>query len=106
MAVQRWQTFFLTGIFSEPALLEKDLPPDFYELVRSMLTPDPKQRPLPKDLLGSAFFDPIEKRIHDAIVLIEEGARFNGGVAPDKTDAALAVVRHRLQQPKPTSNQP
>ena len=39
-------------------------------------------------------------------VLIEEGARFNGGVAPDKTDAALAVVRHRLQQPKPTSNRP
>ena len=41
----------------------------------------------------------VSGRLVSPSVLIEDGAQFNGTVAPDKTDAAIAVVRHRLQQP-------
>ena len=40
----------------------------------------------------------VTGRLVSPSVVIEEGALFNGTVAPDKIDAAMAVVRHRLHQ--------
>ena len=40
----------------------------------------------------------VTGRLVSPNVVIEEGALFNGTVAPDKIDAAMAVVRHRLHQ--------
>ena len=45
----------------------------------------------------------VEGRIVASKVAIEEGAYFKGSVDPKRTDAAMAVGRHRLKQKTPVS---
>ena len=45
----------------------------------------------------------VTGRLVSPRVIIEEGAQFNGTVDPSKAEAAVAVVRHRLQQPAEAS---
>ncbi|MEE2637779.1 MAG: polymer-forming cytoskeletal protein [Acidobacteriota bacterium] len=42
----------------------------------------------------------VTGRLVSPCLIIEEGAHFHGSVVPNKTDAAMAVVRHRMQLSK------